>query len=143
MGGTFISSSGEAPGTNRLEIWGTKGKLTVEDTRRIWLDENIVETTEFNRINQEVFGELEHQKREILLGEEPEAYETIFQNFADHLRKGTPLIAPGEEGIGALELANGSYLSAWEGQKITFPMDDFRYEELLKKKIAGELDRKA
>lgn len=34
--GTFISATGEAPGVNRLEIWGTKGKLTIEDGARVF-----------------------------------------------------------------------------------------------------------
>ncbi|MFR4438523.1 MAG: Gfo/Idh/MocA family protein [Hungatella sp.] len=140
--GTFISSSGEAPGTNRLEIWGTKGRMTIEDTRWVLFDENLMDTTEFNQKNQEIFGELEHHQREIPLEEDPEPYKTVFQNFADHLQKGTPLLAPGEEGIYALELANGSYLSAWENRKISFPLDDFHYEAMLQKKIAEELDRK-
>ncbi len=30
----MITASGENPGVNRLDIWGTKGRLSVEDAQR-------------------------------------------------------------------------------------------------------------
>ena len=92
--GTFIASSGEYPGVNRLEIWGTKGRLCIEDSSRIIFDENVMSTDEFNRLNQDIYGMPEHYAREIAVEKNGvEGYQKIFQNFTDHLLKGEPLLA--------------------------------------------------
>ena len=54
--GTFISASGENPGVNRLEVWGTKGCLCVEDAARVYLDENDMDVQEFGQVNEEIYG---------------------------------------------------------------------------------------
>lgn len=130
--GTFISSSGENPGVNRLEVWGDKGKLTLSDGSHLRFDENIMTTEEFGRTNTEIYGELEHHEREIIQGEEPSPYAAMLKNFADHVRLGTPLTAPGKEGLYSLELANAAYLSDWRQQRITLPTDQEEYLEFLK-----------
>ena len=37
----------------------------------------------------------------------------IMENFADAVLKGTPLLAPGQEGIRGVSLSNAMHLSAW------------------------------
>lgn len=137
--GTLISSTGENPGTNRLEIWGTKGKLTITDGDELILDENKISTEEFAKINQAPFGKLEHEKRvlpsEDVSGEE---YRLIFQNFTDHLRFGKELFASGEDGIRTLMMANGAYLSSWLEKKISYPIDEELYEKLLMERAEDE-----
>ena len=61
--GTFISASGENPGVNRLEVWGTKGCLCVEDAARVYLDENDMDVREFGQVNEEIYGILGHHRR--------------------------------------------------------------------------------
>ncbi|MDD3251635.1 MAG: Gfo/Idh/MocA family oxidoreductase [Lachnospiraceae bacterium] len=125
--GSLISASGEHPGVNRLEIWGTRGKLTVDCGKTLIFDENLVDIDTFNRENTEIYGQPEHKSRVITEQEEPQPYVVMLQNFSDHLRTGEPLIAPGEDGLSGLMLANAAYLSAWTGQKIALPMDDAAY----------------
>ncbi|MEG0368587.1 MAG: Gfo/Idh/MocA family oxidoreductase [Hungatella sp.] len=136
--GTLISASGETPVTNRFEIWGTKGKLMIEDGARLTLDENVMETTEFDRINTHVYASLEHHLREIQLPAEGDPYQILFQNFSNHIRFGEPLMAPGEEGLKCLEMANGGYLSAWLQKTLPLPIDDDLYVSMLKQKIEQE-----
>lgn len=131
--GSFISASGENPGVNRLEIWGTRGQLTIDCGKTLTFDRNLVDIDAFNRENREIYGRPEHERQVFELEEETAPYRTMFQNFSDHLRLGTPLIAPGEEGLNSLMLANGAYLSAWTGEKIALPMDDERYVQYLEK----------
>lgn len=132
--GSFISASGEHPGVNRFEIWGTGGRLTIDCGKTLALDRNLVDTDTFNRENTEIYGQPEHELQPVPVGEEPEPYEVMFQNFSDHLRLGTPLIAPGEEGLKSILLANAAYLSAWTGGKVEFPMDEELYVRLLEDK---------
>ena len=137
--GTFIASSGEYPGVNRLEIWGTKGRLCIEDSSRILFDENVVPTDEFSSRNQEIYGMPEHHAREITVEKRgAEGYQKIFRNFTDHLRYGEPLLATGEDGLRGVMIANGAYLSSWLKKKVDFPIDDERYAAMLEEKAAEE-----
>ena len=137
--GTFIASSGEYPGVNRLEIWGTKGRLCIEDSGQILFDENVVPTDEFSSRNQEIYGMPEHHAREITVEKRgAEGYQKIFRNFTDHLRYGEPLLATGEDGLRGVMIANGAYLSSWLKKKVDFPIDDERYAAMLEEKAAEE-----
>ena len=76
------------------------------------------------------------------LRQEDNAYRLMLQNFADHLLNGAPLIAPGEEGLKSVELANASYLSAWTEEKVALPIDRNVYERMLRTKAGESLDTK-
>lgn len=133
--GTFIASSGEAPGVNRLEIWGTKGLLRIENCEELTFDENIVSVEQFREENKEIYGMPKHEKRTVSVDwNQPLGYQKIFSDFAEHIRKGTPLLVTGEDGLRTLMLTNGAYLSSWTDKKISFPIDDELYAALLKKK---------
>lgn len=136
--GSFQSASGENPGVNRLEIWGSGGMLTVTDEKVLTLDKNLTDTRIFNLENTEIYGQPAHEKQVLVQAPEGKQYLKIFQKFSDHIRKGTPLAASGEDGLNSLILANGAYLSAWTGQKIRLPMDDELYVRLLGEKMKHE-----
>lgn len=126
--GNFIAATGEAPGVNRLEIWGSKGKLTIENGQRLYIDENVISTEEFGATNTEKFAAIPHARREIELESLANPYPGMLQNFADHLLKGTPLIATGEDGLRQVQLTNAVYVSGWQERRVTLPVaaDDFR-----------------
>lgn len=132
--GTFISSTGENPGINRLDIWGTKGRLSIDDTSRLTFDENVMPIDEFAKSNREIYGVLEHRLREIPLEAGGNGYQKVFSNYADHLLKGTPLMADGTDGLNTIVITNGAYLSSWLEQKITLPADEDLFLEKLKEK---------
>ncbi len=137
--GTFITSSGESPGLNRLDIWGTRGRMSIEDTARITLDENQIPTDEFAEINQEIYGILPHQLREIHTESAGNGYQKIFANYVDHLLRGTPLFANGTDGLNVVTMTNGIYLSSWQEQKIALPADETLFLKKLKEKQDNEL----
>lgn len=136
--GVYITSTGEAPGTNRLEIACDMGKIVVENDKMIFW-RNTVSEREFNKTNTEIFGLPECWKCEIPTkpaSRTPHAL--IMQNFAESLLNGTPLIAPGYEGINGLTISNAIHLSSWTGETVdvkNFPHE--RFYELLKEKIAN------
>ena len=117
--GVFITSTGEYPGTNRLEISGSLGKLVLENGMLKWW-RTITENgeCEYTEIKQDI----------------PEtAHKGILQNFADAVEKGAELIAPGYEGINELTLSNAAYLSDWKGNvEITLPFDADEFDKRLK-----------
>jgi hypothetical protein len=112
--------------------------MTITNEKVLTLDLSEVDTDTFNRENTEIYAQPAHHCETIVDAAPGKQYVRVFQNFSDHLRKGTPLLAPGTNGINSLILANASYLSAWTGQKITLPMDDELYAKLLDEKISEE-----
>ena len=54
----------------------------------------------------------------------------LMQNFVNAILDGEPLIAPGEEGIHSVELANAMVYSSLLGQPVELPMDGAAWEKL-------------
>lgn len=125
--GTMISATGEAPGVNRLEIWGSKGRLTIEEASRVFLDENELSTEEFGLVNKEKFAGIPHTVHEIELESSGNLYQEILSNFARHLLDGTALFADGYDGLREVQLANAVYVSGWEEKRVQVPVNDDRY----------------
>lgn len=131
----FITSTGEYPGTNRLELSGDKGKMVLENgTLRFWK----LNTPEREACFTETAGfpKWELTEEEYTPNDRGPAHKGILQNFADAIRKGTPLIAPGVEGIRELTLSNAAYLSAWTNDWVSVPVDDAAFDAHLQEKIA-------
>lgn len=136
--GSILSASGEHPGVNRLEIWGNCGCLTVTDGKVLTFDKNTVDIDTFHRENREIFAQPEHKKETLVDHISIEQYPVMLQNFSDHIRKGTPLVATGNDGLNAIMLTNAAYLSGWMGEKVSLPFDDAQYMELLREKAQAE-----
>lgn len=132
--GVFITSTGEAPGTNRYEVVGDRGKMVIENNRLIFHRLTVSEK-EFNRTYKGGFGAPESWEIEIPVTGVATEHNGIIQNFIDAIQKGTPLLAPGVEGIKGLELSNAMYLSTWLNRPIELPIDEDLYYEELKKRI--------
>ena len=136
--GQYITATGEAPGTNRLEIACDMGRVVIEG-KKLEFKRNIVSEREFNASNQKVFGRPECW--DCLVPADfsgGEQHVGVLKNFASAILNGTPLLAPGEEGINGLTISNAIHLSAWTGETVdvkNFPDD--KYYELLQEKIAN------
>ena len=143
--GVFITSTHDFPGTNRLEIDGDKGKLVIE-VGKLTFTELEVSETEFNAVNRKFMPRIPSRKikkRIGLLGQAKmflfEQHTGIINNFISNILFGTPLIAPGEEGIRGLTISNAIHLSGWTGEKVTLPINEDKYIEELEKRKAEEL----
>lgn len=134
--GEYITSTGEYPGTNRLEIACDMGKVVIEDNHMLF-SRNIVSEREFNKTNTEPFGRPEVWKCEIPADfSGGEQHVGILKDFTSALLNGTKLLAPGEEGINGLTISNAIHLSGWTGETVdvkNFP--DERFYEILQDKI--------
>lgn len=138
----FILSTGEAGRTERLEICGTRGRITMTDDEL-----SITSFSEDSREYQEHSNETERQglsetvhREHLPLSEEP--YIEMLSNFGASIENGTALFAEGESGISALELTNAAYLSAWLDKKIELPIDGELYREELEKRMLEERKNK-
>ncbi|HPO16911.1 MAG TPA: Gfo/Idh/MocA family oxidoreductase [Candidatus Hydrogenedentes bacterium] len=139
----FIASTGEAPGTDRLEIAGDRGKLVFEDGKLIFI-RNEVSASEFNKTSANGFDRPAVWNIEVPIQGASRNHADITENFVDAVLDGKPLIAPAEEGIHSVEIANAMLYSAWIGQKVELPIDGRAYEAKLKEKIsASRFEKKA
>jgi predicted dehydrogenase len=132
---TFITSTGEAPGTNRLEIAAERGRLVYEGDKLTWL-RNETPMGEFSRTSPEPFGRPAVQEVPIAASGHGGQHVEILANFTAAVLDGAPLISPAAEGIHSVELANAMLLSAWSGQSVELPLDGARYERELNARIA-------
>ncbi len=139
--GVFITSTGEAPGTNRLEIAGTRGRLVLARDELTFV-RNEVSMTEFCKTTKVGFAKPEVWNIRIPIDNAPGPHATLMQNFVDAILDGTPLIAPGEDGIHSVELANVMRYSSLIGKTVELPMDSKAYEKKLKQLIAGSTIKK-
>lgn len=129
--GTFITSTGECPGTNRLEISGDLGKLVIENGKLKWWKLNANER-EFCFAKTEPECDLQAQYSEYLPDTPETAHIGILQNFTNAILYGEELISPGTDGIYELLISNAAYLSAWNGnKKISIPFDSNEFDEKL------------
>ena len=135
--GNFIASTGEMPGTNRLEITAERGRLVYEGGKLEFL-RNERETSEYCRNATVSFEKAPCWKCEIPNNSDPTTpvHQIIMENTARAIREGAPLIAPLSEGIRGLELGNAMLLSGWRGETVTLPIDAADFEARLKKLIA-------
>jgi len=131
----FITSTGEAPGTNRLEITGERGRVVYEN-EKITFTQNETGMTRFSRMATEGFALPATTESVFTFPDHGAQHAGIVQNFADAILRGAPLIAPAGEGIHSVEMANAMLMSSWTGESVSFPTDAQHYEQLLRQHIA-------
>ncbi|MBE6634318.1 MAG: Gfo/Idh/MocA family oxidoreductase [Ruminococcaceae bacterium] len=130
--GVFITSTGDYPGTNRLEITGTKGTLLLEHGRLL---HRAFATDERNFCLSE--NDEKNPITETVMEDTPlNGHVEILKNFASAVLHGTPLLAPGKDGIHELTISNAAYLSAWTGETVPIPMNGGRFLEELRRRQA-------
>lgn len=134
--GVFITTTGEAPGTNRLEISGTKGKLLCENDKLLFYKNNI-DVREFLTSSPDGYKKPVAELIEIDSQEEYPKHKGIINNFTAAILGKEPLFVDGKDGIQGVELMNAIEYSGWMGgAKVTLPIDEEKYLEELNKRRA-------
>ena len=131
--GVFITSTGDCPGTNRLEITGTRGKIVLENgLLKLWKLKEDERDICKNSVEGFVTPETEYSE---FTAEREEAHAGILKNFAGAILYGEELLSPGYDGINELTISNAAYLSEWTGNKrVPLPFDTAEFDRLLKEK---------
>ncbi|MCR5825330.1 MAG: Gfo/Idh/MocA family oxidoreductase [Oscillospiraceae bacterium] len=139
MTGSFFLTTGEGTWTERLEIAGSKGSVT--------LDRDTLTLRTYDCDLDEYRAHAEVNAREALhatettwtLPTERETHRDVLENFARAIRGGAPPVADVRDGVRAVELMNAAYLSAWLGQDVKLPLTDPAvYERELEKRREEE-----
>lgn len=148
--GSFITCTHDPLGTDRLEIDLDNGKIVVEGSSKATVtrlkkteDEmnatmTMQEVSKLTSGNSAGAGDMFTVETFESTDAWGQQHITVMENFAQHILEGTPLLAPGSDGINGVNLANAILLSSWLDKEVDNPVDEDLYLAELNKKIAAE-----
>lgn len=143
--GTFITSTGDAPGINRLEISLEEALIVCENnTIRIGELEQEMggKEADYMRSSTDYFRKIKGTWTEIKPDTEPAPYVKIIQAFVDEIRGRGRSVADGREGRKSLLLSNAIYLSSWKREMVVIPQIGSPEEKLFEKEFETALKAK-
>ena len=131
--GVFVTTTGDAKGTNRFEIQMDGAKLVAENGK-LYLTEFSMPEPEFSKTNINIFASVEGSAVEVETDGENLQHIGVLNAWGGAILRGTPMTADGSEGINGLTISNAMHLSAFLGREIEIPFDeDVYYSELMKR----------
>ena len=147
--GSFVTCTYDIAGTDRLEILGDAGKIVVEDSKRAIItrlrkpEQELSAGMDMNDVMRLFTGKVDLNT---LYTQETLEFESAFgsqhadvlENFAVNIVDGTPLVAPGADGMHGVRLANAIHLSSWKGEEVPLEFDGDEYLTLLNDRIREE-----
>jgi predicted dehydrogenase len=147
--GTFVTCTYDIAGTDRFEILGDQGKIVVEDSKRAVVtrlrkpEAELSAGMDMDDVMRLFMGQVDLATlytQETIELESPfgQQHADVLENFALNVLDGTPLVAPGGDGINGVRLANAIHLSSWLGQEVPLEFDDEQYLDLLNERIREE-----
>lgn len=141
--GAMFTSTGENPGTNRLEISCDKAKLVIENGKLCMWKYNIPETEYRTFTSEDYKAKVTCDFSEYI----PEdygvsAHNQILQNFTNSILYGEKLISPGVDGIRGLTISNAIHLSDWTGKTVEIPFDSEIHKQFLMEKVKDSQPKK-
>lgn len=133
--GVFVTSTGDAPGTNRFEITLDKAKLVCENGE-LYLYENDVPCSVHIKTEKSGFKKPELTETKVKTDGENLQHVGVLRAFAAAILRNEPMVADGSEGINGLTISNAMHLSAFLNREVTLPIDDDLYYSELQKRVA-------
>ncbi|MBQ3888474.1 MAG: gfo/Idh/MocA family oxidoreductase, partial [Clostridia bacterium] len=135
------TTTGDFPGTNRLEITLDRAKLICEGGELIVteLERGTQDNTDHS---EQGFDRIANKTYKAELDGHNEQHVEVLNKFAGAILHGTPLTAKGQEGINGLMISNAAFLSSWLGKTVELPVDEDLYYEKLQEKIQNSTFRK-
>ena len=140
--GVFVTTTADAPGTNRLEITLEKAKLVAENDKLTLYELEISEREYCFQTTEGFQTPPCHEKEVVLDGANPQ-HVGVLNAFAGAVLRGEPLVADGAEGIHGLELSNAMHLSSWLEKPVEFPIDEDLFLEKLNALRASSVKKEA
>jgi len=147
--GTFVTATHDMVGTDRFEILGDQGKIVVEGSKTATvtrlkkperelsngMDMGDVMRLFTGQLNMDDYLTTEVIEFESVWGQQ---HAGVLENFAANVLDGTPLLAPGSDGINGVRLANAIHLSSWKGEEVGLDFDEDEFLSLLNDRIREE-----
>ncbi|MCR5756072.1 MAG: Gfo/Idh/MocA family oxidoreductase [Acetatifactor sp.] len=128
--GVFVTTTADAPGTNRFEITLEKGKLVCENDKLYFYQLDVNER-EYCYTATEGFVKPHGQEIQLTTDGQNLQHVGVLRAFAARILRGEALVAEGREGINGLELSNAMHLSSWMGRPVSLPIDEELFLEML------------
>ncbi len=132
--GTFITTTGDAPGANRFEVVCNGGTLIAEGNT-LTLKKLSMFETEFTKTWTGLFGFPEVTVSQVETDGRNRQHAEVRDRFAAAILRDEPLVADGREGINGLLISNAMHLSAWTGKPVELPFDEVLYKDLLMERV--------
>ncbi|RKR19747.1 Gfo/Idh/MocA family protein [Arthrobacter oryzae] len=147
--GVFVTATHDIVGTDRFEILGDQGKIVVENSKTATVtrlhkpERELSESLDMSDVLKLFMGQMDTEEfytTEVLEFESAwgAQHAGVLANFAANILDGTPLLAPGSDGINGVRLANAIHLSSWTGREVGLDFDQDEFLTELNKRIAGE-----
>lgn len=147
--GVFVTATHDLIGTDRFEILGDQGKIVVENSKTATVsrlkkpEREFSESMDMSDVMKLFMGQLNTEE---LYTEEVIEFESawggqhagVLENFAANILDGTPLLAPGSDGIKGVRLANAIHLSSWTSQEVSLDFDEEEFLTALNERIRAE-----
>lgn len=125
----LIASAREYPGTNRLEISGSRAQLLLEGERFARLRRLGMDEAEYAKSASEMYASIPYSEETFEYGgcENTVQQAAIVNNFVRAVNGLEPVLCPVTEAAGSLEVINAAYFSAWRETAVRFPLDPDAY----------------
>jgi predicted dehydrogenase len=147
--GVFVTATHDLIGTDRFEILGDQGKIVVENSKTATVtrlqkpERELSDGMDMEDVKRLFTGQLntdDYYSSEVIEFESVWGgqHAGVLENFAANILDGTPLIAPGSDGITGVRLANAIHLSSWIGEEVPLDFDEDRYLSELNQRIRDE-----
>ena len=140
--GVFVTTTGDAPGTNRLEITGTRGKIVCEKDQLIF-SRLKTDEREWCVTCKEGFKKPESETFEVETDGKNPQHAGVINAFAARILRGEPLTADGREGIRGLTLSNAMHLSSWLEKPVEIPFDEELFRSMLMERCSHSRHKEA
>lgn len=132
--GSFITTTADTPGTNRLEIVFDGGSLICENNQLIY-KKLVTPESIFTKENKSPYESPAFNSEIVVTDGSNPQHAGVMNAFAASILRGEPLVADGREGINGLMLSNAMHLSQWAGREIDLPFDEQLFKNLLEDRI--------
>lgn len=141
--GSFITSTGESPGTNRLEITGDRGRLVLENGE-LSFKRTELKVSEFCATTSESFAHAPVWDVKIPCGKDStNAHKDVIADFVNAILEDRAPLAPAEQGINSVEFGNAMLYSGLKGVTVNMPLDGDAYEAMLMELINNSTFKKS
>ena len=136
-GCTFTTTTGEAPGVNRLEVAAENGLLIYDTDDKCLQFRRNAKSTSLAIAENRGFEKPEINIDTISISHEGRQHVEVIENFVSAIRDGETLIAPAAEGIHSVELANAMLFSSAKSKPVQLPLSARAYANQLNQWIAN------
>lgn len=131
----FVTSTAEAPGTNRLEVTCDRGRLVLEDGV-LNFKRTEASVSEVIANSKETFPTIPVWDVNIPVPSNEISATEVFEKFADAVLNDREPIVTGADALNELELGNAMLLSSLLKKEVKLPLDAALYEAELMKLVA-------